>query len=83
MDVAPKPILAARLKALRKAKNDLDQHDVAAALGVSQATICMWEDPESNFPSREHWSPLARYYGVGVVELFFVMDDDSAKAAGG
>lgn len=82
MDIAPKPILAARLKARREAKG-VDQHDVADELGVTQPAVCGWEDPEGNFPSREHWSPLARYYGVGVVELFFVMDDAAGHKAEG
>jgi transcriptional regulator with XRE-family HTH domain len=54
--------LGSRLKLLRERRN-LDQADVAAALGVSRPTLSEWESGKKS-PGRENLRGLAVYYRV-------------------
>ncbi len=70
MDFASRDVVATRMKDARKAKS-LDQHEIAAALGVSQPAVSAWESGEQQ-PKRETWRAVAAAYGFAAMEeLFF------------
>ncbi len=63
--------VAGRLLRLRGARS---QEEVAAALGIRQSTLAMYERG-SRMPRDENKLALARYYGCSVEALFFDEND--------
>ena len=63
--------VAGRLLRLRGARS---QEEVAAALGIRQSTLAMYERG-SRMPRDENKLALARYYGCSVEALFFNEND--------
>lgn len=69
MDFASKEVIAARMRERRKAL-DLDQHEIAAVLKVTQPAVCAWE-AATQLPRRDTWAAVAAAYGSTMEELFF------------
>lgn len=57
-------------KRLRKLRGDRDQKDVAAAIGVTNAAISLYETGQ-RVPSDAIKVKLAGYFGVSVQDIFF------------
>ncbi|MBR5342757.1 MAG: helix-turn-helix transcriptional regulator [Oscillospiraceae bacterium] len=67
-----------RLLQLRGARS---QEEVAAALGIRQSTLAMYERG-SRMPKDEIKLALARYYGCSVEALFFSENDTIRDVSG-
>lgn len=55
------------IRALREAAG-MKQYELAARMGVKQASVCAWECGE-NYPSAENLMKLADIFGVTVDEV--------------
>lgn len=63
--------LAERLVALRKTRG-INQGQLALVVNVSQATVSRWE--KGSFPTIEHLTKLAEFYGISIADLTGVSD---------
>lgn len=61
-----------KLKGLRRSCG-LTQKDVADAIGVSQVTVCQWENGD-NMPRADKLAAIAKLYGCTIDELFRKVD---------
>lgn len=55
------------IRALRESAG-MRQYELAARMGVKQASVCAWESGE-NYPSAENLLKLADIFGVSVDEV--------------
>ena len=71
----PLPPTSGMIRRIRR-RADLSQRDLAAALGVGQATVARWE-VGATAPSTDHLASAARLAGLRVA----LVDDTGAEAA--
>jgi len=63
-----------------RTKNNHTLKQVAAELGITLATVSLWERGE-RFPTEKHFQALVSYTGIPPCRLFCVMADRCVPAA--
>jgi transcriptional regulator with XRE-family HTH domain len=74
------PLFGKKLRALRKSRN-LDQEELAKALGVSRETISYYENRAKN-PTAELVNKIASFFEVPPETLLFNITDKDRKKTG-
>ena len=57
-------------KKMRELRGDISAKEAAAAIGISESALLMYERGERN-PRDDIKSKIAEYYGVGIGDIFY------------